>query len=116
MHSIPAHYKQMLEEHLELLADPAQQLDYQKNVPIAHVAGELFCMWHDSYDACRDEDLSHIMSAAQAQVLREFDAELDAIHRSIPTPGIPSLDEFMKTEAWRRLVSAARVALKRFRE
>ncbi len=115
MHLVPPHYKGMLESHLELLADPAQQLEYQRNVPIAHVAAELFEGWEDHYMACRDSDLSHLMSTTQAQVLREFDAELDSILRSIPPPRIPTLKEFMQTEPWRRLVAAAKVALEKYR-
>jgi len=115
MDAVPVHYKAMLESHLELLADPAQQLEYQRNVPIAHVAAELFEGWEDHYVACRDADLSHLMTAAQAQVLREFDAELESVLRSIPPPEIPTLDEFMQTEPWRRLVAAAKVALDKFR-
>ena len=115
MDAVPVHYKAMLESHLELLADPAQQLEYQRNVPIAHVAAELFEGWEDHYVACRDADLSHLMTAAQAQVLREFDVELESVLRSIPPPEIPTLDEFMQTEPWRRLVAAAKVALDKFR-
>jgi hypothetical protein len=48
-------------------------------------------------------------------VLREFDVELDSILSSIPPPDIPSLNEFMQTDPWRRLVSAASVALNKFR-
>jgi hypothetical protein len=103
-------------ETLELLASKKQQLEYQKNVPIAYVSAELFNQWDDCYKIPKDQDwYQAAFSKAELAVLAEFDREFDRISKATPEYP-PDITLFVDTPEWNALSSAALRALARLNE
>ena len=98
-------------ECLELIASAEEQLEYQKNVPIADVPAELFYGWESDYQTCKNQDwFNGAFSVREIEILEEFDAILEEIATTLPSP-IPPLDDFMKMTEWLALSNAAGKAI-----
>src|SRR6516225_7641204 len=96
-------------EVLELVADETAQRAYQAAVPLVDAPAELFSLWDEVYFPDGD-DFRSAFTDAELRALRAFHSVLEDVSASTPQH-LPPLDEFVKTEAWRRLVTAAHVAL-----
>jgi hypothetical protein len=97
-------------EYLELVASPARQWEYQRNVPIAHVAAEICCMWGDTVGDGPETLNPAVYSDEEMAAIRVFHGVWDATWRAMPSP-LPTLSESEKHPAWRRLRDAAEVCL-----
>lgn len=103
-------------EVLELIASREQQLQYQRDVPIAQVSAELFNMWDDIFDAeFLNDEFSAAFSAEEIQTMRLFDGELNKICSRLPR-SLPSIEKFILTPQWEQLSQAANKALLNFRK
>ena len=93
------------------MSSKREQLEYQKNVPIAYVSNELFWGWQDSYrDAKEMKWFSGIYSQNELQVLSELDAEIKRIRRSLPQE-VPYITDFIGTSEWAELSKVCQRAL-----
>lgn len=96
-------------ETLSLLASEEKQREYQHAVPDVRVPAELFNQWDDCYFP-QDVDFGSGFSASELAALAHFDGVLSRVCDDTPQE-LPVLDEFLATEAWQTLATAARVAL-----
>ena len=120
-------YRQYVIEYLELIASRKAQLAYQKNVPIADVAAELFCMWFDDLYTPGEDDPSlynlgvheegvrefeSCFSSAELVALSEFHAFFKSVAHAIPE-GL-RLEDLHTNDLWCELMGAAKKALVHF--
>jgi len=96
-------------ETLALIASNDSQREYQNVVPHVDVPAELFNQWEDWYFP-DDDTFRSGFSAKELEILSRFDDVLNEVCESTPQQ-LPSIVEFLQTEAWRRLSAAAREAL-----
>jgi hypothetical protein len=95
---------------LKLLSDPAAQLQYERDVPIAHVPAELFCGWFD--DSYHPDSPAHraAFSDQEREALAQFHVEFESASAEIGN--VPSrVSELQALDPWVRVVAAARSAL-----
>ena len=102
-------------EHLQLVSSASQQLAYQASAPIAHVTNELFNAWGDWVpDEAEVETFGPpVFSPAEISAIRQFNRQLDTIAAATPDP-LPPIAQFVGTEEWQVLSSAAQEALLAF--
>jgi hypothetical protein len=101
-------------DYLELAASFEEQLDYQKNVPIAHVPDEIINEWDDCASLSFQPDfIEPVFSASEQQAVRQFHAVWDAVANETPDP-LPALESLQLTPEWIRLRDSAKVALSIF--
>ena len=72
-----------IREHLSLLGDLERQRKYERDVPIADVPAELFCVWFD--DIYHSESPAHrgAFTLRELRALEEFSAHFDRVHSSL---------------------------------
>lgn len=105
-------YKRNLYEMIELWSSPEEQLNYQKNVPIAQVSHELFNDW-ESYFADRFE-FEKFLSKKEIDLFYQFNEAI--IKVSDLTPQIlPEISEFIKTDEWKIINQKAIEILKKLK-
>ena len=102
-------FRGLILDVLELIADRDAQLEYQQKVPYVDVAGELFEQWDDAYHPTHPPFVSQF-SGREFVALEAFASLIDRVANETPRQ-LPPLAEFMKSEHWKRLSNAARVAL-----
>ncbi|MGH1456519.1 MAG: hypothetical protein ACRBDI_07040 [Alphaproteobacteria bacterium] len=106
-------FRNNLLETLELISSKKDQLEYQKNVPVAYVSAEIFCWWEDDYQIPKNEDwYQEAFSKGELEILAEFDKEFEIVANKTPD-NLPDIEEFVLTPEWRELSSAAKAALKK---
>ncbi len=103
-----------VQELLELFSSDVEQLDYQEKVPFVNVPDELFNQWEDCYILPIDQDW-HKTAYSQEEhtALKEFNAKLEEVSSQTPQ-SLPALEEFITTEEWKKLKSAALIAIQAF--
>jgi hypothetical protein len=84
---------------LKLWASKNEQLDFQKNVPIADVSAELFCQWSDDFYDEENPVLLKEFNQMELQALKEFDNVICHVADIIPEE-LPPINEFIKTHEW----------------
>lgn len=98
---------------LLLWSSAEKQLEYQKNVPIADVASELFCQWcDDSYHPGSDL-FGLAFNAEEQSALKIFDQAISEISSKTPS-NLPHIETFIKSDEWKVVNGAAIEALKKF--
>jgi hypothetical protein len=96
---------------IDLWASKENQLEYQKNVPIAQVSTELFCQWEDFY-LLDSDDFKQAFNVEELKILSEFDNALkEIVDKTQQT--LPVIDEFIETDEWRMMNSKAIEILKK---
>jgi hypothetical protein len=84
---------------LNLIASESDQLLYQKRAPV-NVAGELVNQWFDDFYHPTEKQFKSDFSDKELTSLAEFNACYDAGKAVLPH----SLDEMLKTKAWREIM------------
>lgn len=97
-----------IEDTLELIADREAQLRYQANAPFVDVSTELFLQWEDWYRPYTD-GFHDAFDHEEAATLRVFHQVFTAV-RDTTIQGLPHIEQFVETTAWKRLSGAAHVA------
>jgi hypothetical protein len=93
-----------------LIASDEKQRKYQRDVPHVDVPAELFNQWEECYFP-DDGAFQGGFSEAELKALTLFDEAFKEVCDATPQE-LPSLEEFIATEAWRKLSAAAGEALK----
>jgi hypothetical protein len=101
--------RERVREVLMLLSSLELQRVYQTRIPGVNVAEELFNQWDDCYRPGNAE-FDSLFSVDEGRALGEFSKIIDAIAEETPQV-LPPLEEFMVTEAWKRLCAEAQKAL-----
>jgi hypothetical protein len=109
MSELSRNFRARVLESLALIASEDSQREYQKAVPYVDVPAELFNQWEDWYFP-DDDTFRSGFSAKELESLSWFDKVLNEVCGTTPQQ-LPGIDEFVLTEAWRRLSTAAREAL-----
>lgn len=97
---------------LELWSSKEEQLEYQKNVPIAQVSAELFCQWDDFY---HPETKAHKLafSEIETKIIDFFYKKIESVStKKNPDDWFPYIDEFILTKDWIELNKLAKITLK----
>lgn len=97
---------------LELWASADEQLDYQRNVPIANVSAELFCQWCDYYYNVNNPIMIKEFSQIELEAYKEFDKVICDISDQI-LEMTPPIEEFINTREWNAVNQAAVSTLKK---
>jgi len=90
---------------IDLWASKENQLEYQKNVPIAQVSDELFCQWEDFY-LSHSDDFKQAFNDEELKILLEFDIVLKETIDKTPQ-NLPEINEFVETDEWKMMNSKA---------
>ena len=69
---------------LRLLGDPEAQLAYERNVPIADVPAELFCMWFDDQYHPATELFRAAFCSGERAILAAFHERFEVVADSLP--------------------------------
>ena len=94
---------------LQLIASPVQQKDYNDNVPIAQVAGELICQWFDDFFHPEDSDFRELFSIQEWQILMEFHNFYEERVDKLPD----TYEAMRYSSVWTEVVGKANWALSR---
>ena len=70
-------------ETLRIIASPERQFEYEKNVSIAQVPAELFCMWFDDFYHPNSADFVASFNAAELNDLSTFNTRFDQLGESV---------------------------------
>jgi hypothetical protein len=93
-------------EILDLWSSKESQIEFQKNVPIAHVSDELFNIWDDNYYP--ESEIHKIaFTEKEREILEKFNMLLNMISDNTPQ-NLPNLDEFVLTNEWIELNALAK--------
>ena len=99
-----ATYRNSLVEHLDLLASPAKQLEYEAAVPIADVHAELVCGLCD--------DIFHPKSAGFIAEFTELElkdiAHLYGLMVEAANLQVSNVRELLKQPEWRKVIASAK--------
>lgn len=87
---------------LNLIGSESDQLLYQMRGPV-NVANELVNQWFDDFYHPAEEQFRNEFSGEELASLEEFNAYYDARHAVLPD----SIDEMLKTKAWREIMAFA---------
>jgi hypothetical protein len=98
---------------LKLIASPEAQLEYQQQVPIADVVGEIFCGWADDSFSQSDTRLRALFTDCEWAALVAFDSRFEAISAQMPQRHI-RIGEFLANPLSQELADAAKDALRSF--
>jgi len=99
---------------LDLWSSKEEQLEYQKNVPIAQVSAELFCQWADDSYHPDSRQFKMAFNEKEREVLTYFDKTLNFISEKTPN-NLPDIVEFVKTNEWQIVNQAAIDAVKKIK-
>jgi len=102
-------------EELHLLASREKQLEYQRNVPIAFVTAELFCMWEECFrpEWVKDDWFWMAFSSQETQALETLNDVVEVVLSKIDK-NPPSIEEFILTAESEELAQTSAIALKSF--
>jgi hypothetical protein len=102
-------------EYLELASSFEAQLQYERDVPIAHIPYEVINQWEDwvHKDPREDRDLSDVYDGAEVEAMCLFHAAWEAAASAVPN-SYPPLSEVQALTEWDRLRKAARSAVSVF--
>lgn len=95
-------------EYLELAASYELQVQYERDVPIAHVPSEIICQWEDLSPVDRADDALHadLYSVDEAAAIREYHSVWNRVADQIPS-GFPTLKTVQTLTCWDDLRQAA---------
>ncbi len=96
-------------ELLQLLASEQEQLDYEKDVPIADVPAELLCMWFD--DLYYPGSIGSRFNQSEAATLAKFNDFYDVEKRKLPQSS-GTIRTWLANSTWRKIMTAANDTLK----
>jgi hypothetical protein len=91
-------------EHIELLAHPSQQFEYEKTVPIANVPAELVCGFCDDLYDPKSLDFMNAFSESELKDLAELFGLLSVAAKA----NVSSVAELLKSEPWRAVIALAK--------
>jgi len=94
-----------IRDHLALLADPAQQRQYERDVPNAVVSAELVCIWFDDIYHPESPDHHRAFTSAEMAALEDFNTLFDDVTRRLGP--IYDLTELQAHGDWSRVCQAA---------
>ena len=109
----PASIRDSLIGVLELLASPAAQLAYQRDVPIADVSAELLCMWFDDSFRPDDRQLRALFTDDEWSGLLAFHAYYDTVAARLRNE-LPPIQELVLLPIWQDLARSATKTLDLF--
>lgn len=109
MNEMSADFRRQIVDTLALIASKEAQLEYQRRVPHVDVPAELFNQWEDCY-LPQSESVKAAFTDDELRALLTFNNALEEVASATPLQ-LPALTVFVQTDAWRRLATAAKVAL-----
>ncbi|RZI56136.1 MAG: hypothetical protein EOP14_05960 [Pseudomonas sp.] len=77
-------YRERVRLHVELLAAPGEQAEYQAKVPAVNVVNELVNQWFDDLYQPTFEAFSSEFTAQELEHLHQFSQDFEAVLPSIP--------------------------------
>jgi hypothetical protein len=100
---------------LELWSSKEEQLEYQKNVPIAQVSAELFCQWADDTYHPESRQFKLAFDEKEREILADFDKIFNYVSDKTPI-NLPDIADFMKTTEWKIVNEAAIETIKKIKK
>ena len=96
-------FRASMRKLLELLSSKEEQLQYQRNVPIANVEAELVCMWFDDMYHPDTELFKSSFTPEEMQLLESFNNLYDQHVSILPD----TLHEYHKSKEWNQIMAEA---------
>ena len=96
---------------LRLLGSPEAQLAYERDVPIANVPAELFCMWFDDLYHPASDLFEASFSPGERAILAEFHERFEEVADSLPGD-FPQVADLHAHSEWQTLMRDAVATLK----
>ena len=109
MSELAQNVRKLVIDALNLLASEEKQLKYQKSVPNADVSAELFCQWDSAFIPDSEVNLE-AFTKNELDALTAFNKVFEEVCERTPE-NLPSIEDFIKTEAWSKLQLAAEKTL-----
>ena len=100
---------------LELWSSKEEQLEYQKNVPIAQVSTELFCQWSDDTYHPESRQFKLAFDEMEREILADFDKTFNYVSDKTPN-NLPDIADFIKTTEWKIVNEAAIETIKKIKK
>ena len=100
---------------LELWSSKEEQLEYQKNVPIAQVSAELFCQWADDTYHPESRQFKLAFDERERDILADFDKTFNYVSDKTPN-NLPDIADFVKTTEWKIVNEAAIETIKKIKK
>lgn len=95
-------------ECIELLARPAEQLNYEKNVPIADIPAELVCMFADDLFHPKMAEFVDAFSEEELKLLAELYGLVVVAARTFSNLNCHRVSDALKIPEWRSVISCAK--------
>lgn len=105
-------YKKNLYEMIELWSSSEKQIEFQQNVPIAHVSHELFNDWESSF--ADGFEFEKFLSEKEINLFNQFNETINKISDATPQI-LPEIAEFIKTDEWKVINQKAIEILKQLK-
>jgi hypothetical protein len=109
----PLQCRRNILDALRLISSREAQLEYQRQVPIADVVGEIFCCWADDSFSPNDTSLRALFTDSEWAALIAFDSRFEAVYAQMPRRHI-GIEEFVTDPLSQELANAAKDALRSF--
>jgi len=111
---ISKNIRNLIIEALIMISSKDLQLSYQKKVQVADVSAEIFCLWEDSY-SLNGDIFRQGFSKSETNSLKKFNSIFEEVCDASPEE-LPTINEVVKTEYWKKYSEGACEALKVFPE
>lgn len=99
---------------IELWSSKEEQLEYQKNVPIANVSSELFGQWDLLYNP-EDRLFKMAFNESELKQLADFEKVLTRETTRVSPYNVPDIELFVYTLEWREINKEAIELLKKLK-
>lgn len=113
--SHPTEFRMSILDLLRLLSDSDRQIAYERDVPIASVPAELFCMWFDDQYHPESDLFTAAFTPRERAILAAFHQRFEAASDCLPQ-NFRSVADLHARAEWQSLMRAAGDALKQLEQ
>ena len=101
-------YRKRVLEMTEVLASPSEQLKYERDVPIAHVPGELFCGFNDDLYHPKSPSFINAFREEELRSLAELYGMICIASKTFNALDRHSVSDLQKVPEWRSVMIFAK--------
>ena len=109
---MPAPWKQIVREQLEMLASESEQLEYERRVPHVPATAEFVSGWFDDSFHLDNAAFREAFSTAELRELQAFSKFFEAQLGQLP-PNSAGVAAWLSNPAWREVMKRAATTLQR---
>ena len=111
---IDKEYKRAVLETISLIADPEAQIQYEKDVPIAHIPSELICIWFDDRYHPGTKVFNATFTEEERKILKDFNQEYDSLLKNVSEEAESgTVLDLHKDKYWCEIMNIAKQTLRK---